>query len=65
MPSSARRFGDKTALVIGERRFSFRQLDELTGALAASLVKLGIEPGDRVTLYAPIRGNGSSAITAR
>lgn len=53
LPNAARRFGDKTALVNEARSFSFRELDGLSGALAASLVKLGIEPGDRVTLYAP------------
>ena len=53
LPSAARRFGDKIALVIEGRSFSFRELDELSNALAASLVKLGVRPGDRVTLYAP------------
>ena len=53
LPHAARAFGDKTALVIGERSFSFRELDELSGALATSLTKLGVTPGDRVTLYAP------------
>ena len=53
LPSAARRFGDKIALVIEGRSFSFRELDELSNALAASLVELGVKPGDRVTLYAP------------
>ena len=53
LPKAARRFGDKTALVIEGRSFSFRDLDELSDALAGNLVKLGVKPGDRVTLYAP------------
>ena len=53
LPSAARRFGDKVALAVGDRTFTFRQLDGLSSSLAASLVKLGIHPGDRVTLYAP------------
>jgi len=53
LPNAARRFGDKTALEIGERSFSFGDLDRLSSALAGSLAKLGIKPGDRVTLYAP------------
>ena len=53
LPSAARRFGDKVALAIGDRTFTFRRLDQLSSTLAASLVKLGIRPGDRVTLYAP------------
>src|SRR5882724_10648996 len=53
LQAAAARYGDKTALVAGDRAFSFRQLDDLSNALAASLVELGVEPGDRVTLYAP------------
>ena len=47
------RFGARTALVTGGREFSFADIDLLTGALAHSLVRLGVTPGDRVTLYAP------------
>ena len=53
LPHAAQTFGDRTALVADGRSFSFRELDDLSSALAASLVKLGIAPGDRVTLYAP------------
>ncbi len=53
LPHAARRFGDKRALIIGERSFTFRELDQLSSALANSLVGLGIKPGDCVTLYAP------------
>ena len=53
LPSAAHRFGDKVALAIGDRTFTFRRLDQLSGTLAASLAKLGIRQGDRVTLYAP------------
>jgi long-chain acyl-CoA synthetase len=50
---AAEKFGDRIALVTGGREFSFRELDGLSGALARNLVKLGVEPGDRVTLYSP------------
>jgi len=50
LPHAARRFGDRTALVIEGRSFSFRELDDLSSALAASLVRLGVKPGDGVTL---------------
>ncbi len=53
LPHAARAFGDRTALVIDGRSFSFRELDDLSDALAASLVRMGIRAGDRVTLYAP------------
>ena len=53
LPHAVSAFGDRTALVIDGRSFSFRELDDLSDSLAASLVKMGISPGDRVTLYAP------------
>jgi long-chain acyl-CoA synthetase len=53
LPHAARTFGDQTALVIEGRSFSFRELDDLSDALAASLARMGIKVGDRVTLYAP------------
>jgi long-chain acyl-CoA synthetase len=53
LPHAVRAFGDRTALVIEGRTFSFRELDELSDALAASLVRMGIRAGDRVTLHAP------------
>jgi long-chain acyl-CoA synthetase len=53
LPAAAARFGDRTALIEGRRSFSFRDLDRLSDSLAAELVRLGVAPGDRVTLYAP------------
>jgi long-chain acyl-CoA synthetase len=53
LPHAAREFGEKTALVTADRSFSFRELHDLSDALAWSLVRLGVKPGDRVTLYAP------------
>src|SRR5271168_96437 len=53
LPAAAVQFGDRVALVFGEREFSFRELDVLSSALARNLVALGVNPGDRVTLYAP------------
>ena len=47
------RFGARTALVTCGREFTFADIDKLTGALAHSLVRLGVAPGDRVTLHAP------------
>ena len=53
LPHAAREFGDRTALVIADRSFSFRELDELSNSLAWSLSRLGVKPGERATLYAP------------
>lgn len=55
LPHAAQRYGDRTALIIGERSFSFRELDALSNRFAHGLVGLGVEPGDRVTLYAENR----------
>ncbi len=49
---AAHRFGDKTALIFDGRRMSFAEIDRLACRLANTLVGIGIEPGDRITLYA-------------
>ncbi|MFJ3898731.1 FadD3 family acyl-CoA ligase [Streptomyces sp. NPDC090083] len=50
---AARRFGDATALIDGDRRWTFRQVEErMVDAVRATLA-LGVEPGDRVGLCAP------------
>ncbi len=48
----ARTYGDKAALVINGRSFSFTEIDHLACQLANGLKAKGVEPGDRVTLYA-------------
>jgi long-chain acyl-CoA synthetase len=50
---AAEQFGERIALVASAREFSFRELDRLSDTLAHNLVKLGVAPGDRVTLYGP------------
>src|SRR5579859_4415906 len=55
LPEAARRFGDKTAVVIDGRSFTFNEFNQLSARLARSLRGLGIQPGDRVTLYADNR----------
>ena len=51
LPRAARMYGDKTALIVGERSFGFAELNTLSNRLANSLHGLGVEAGDRVTLY--------------
>lgn len=48
---SAQRFPDKTALVAGGTRLSFRALDELSDALAHALVRRGLARGERVLVF--------------
>jgi long-chain acyl-CoA synthetase len=52
LPAAAAKYGDKTALIADNKTFSFRDLDQLSNALAISLTKLGVASSDRVTLYA-------------
>jgi 2,3-dihydroxybenzoate-AMP ligase len=47
------KFRDRTALVDGERRYTYQQLDELTGNLALNLLELGLKPLDRVVPTLP------------
>jgi long-chain acyl-CoA synthetase len=51
----------KEALVAGERRLTFAQLDAAASALAARLHALGVARGDRVAILLP---NGAEAATA-
>jgi len=44
---------DRTFLIFGDRRLTFRQVEERSAALAAALHELGIEKGDRVALDLP------------
>lgn len=48
--SALRRHGDKTALVAGGRSYSYRDLDRLSGTLAAGLAARGLKRGDRLAI---------------
>lgn len=50
---SAKRFGEKTAIVFEERQWSFQDIDTLSSRLAASLESLGVEKGQVVSIYSP------------
>lgn len=43
--------GDREALVVGEQRRTYRQLDSRADRLAGGLAERGIEPGDHLALY--------------
>jgi non-ribosomal peptide synthetase component E (peptide arylation enzyme) len=45
---SAYVYPDKVAVVHGERRITYRELDERVNRLASALILAGIAPGDRV-----------------
>lgn len=48
---SARRCGDKVALVTGDARISYRELDDASDRLAGTLTERGIARGDRVIVF--------------
>jgi long-chain acyl-CoA synthetase len=50
LENTAKRAGDKTAIVYGERRVSFASLDADSNKFAQALLKLGIKSGDRVAI---------------
>jgi long-chain acyl-CoA synthetase len=51
LESSAGEVPDKTALVCGDRRLSYRQIEACSNRLAHALVAEGVERGDRVAVY--------------
>jgi acyl-CoA synthetase (AMP-forming)/AMP-acid ligase II len=59
--ASAERFGLADAIVDGERRLSFADVEHDMLAVARGLIATGVEPGDRVALWAP---NSAVWITA-
>src|SRR5215831_10946075 len=48
---SARRFGDKVALVAGGARVTYRELDRASDRLAGALAQGGVARGDRVIVF--------------
>jgi len=50
---SARVFPDKTAVIYGKRRMTYRELAETSAAVARALRASGIQPGDRVAYLMP------------
>ena len=47
----AKRYGDKVALIFKNRRLSFREIDAFSNKLGNSLKKLGLQKGDRISIY--------------
>ena len=53
LEDSARTFGERTAVVLGDQRLTYRQLDAAANQVANLLVERGIRPGDKVALSCP------------
>lgn len=61
LESSADRFPDKVALVVGTQRLTYRVLEERANRVAHSLMELGVQRGDRVAIYLE---NSAEAVVA-
>jgi len=48
---SAQKHPHRTAIAFGQKRISYKELDELTGRIAAGLIELGIKKQDKVALF--------------
>jgi long-chain acyl-CoA synthetase len=53
LEDSARRVPDRDALVFGETRITYAQVDQMANQVANLLVSRGIKPGDKVALSCP------------
>lgn len=51
LEDSARRFPDKTAIVAGDRRLSYAELDRAADRVASALASGGVVRGDRVVVF--------------
>ncbi|KXF53310.1 long-chain fatty acid--CoA ligase [Rhodococcus sp. SC4] len=53
LSDSAAQFPDRTAIVLGDERLSYAELEAASNQVANLLVARGIEPGDKVALSSP------------
>ena len=51
LPTAAKRFSNRTAMIVGDRHFTYFELDQLSNRIANGLVASGVQSGDRVTLF--------------
>ena len=53
LENTAKKHAAKTALVSGEHRISYAEIDEASNKIASSLIQMGISKGDRVAMLLP------------
>ncbi|WP_094270833.1 long-chain-fatty-acid--CoA ligase [Rhodococcus sp. OK302] len=53
LEDSARRYPDRDALVLGDKRLTYAQVNAQANRIAHLLVSRGVEPGDKVALSCP------------
>ncbi len=49
----AKHYGGKTAIVLGDRRLSYAELDKASNKVANALIKMGVSKGHRVAMLLP------------
>ena len=50
LATAAEHYGEKAAIVLGDRRLSYTALDEASNKVANALIKIGVGKGDRVAI---------------
>jgi long-chain acyl-CoA synthetase len=50
LETAAKRYGEKTAVAMDERRLSYAQLDEASNKIANTLLGMGVKKGERVAM---------------
>ena len=53
LEKTAKHYGEKTAITLGDRRLSYAGLDEASNKIANALIKMGVGKGDRVAMLLP------------
>jgi long-chain acyl-CoA synthetase len=53
LENSAEKYADRTAIVFGDTRLTYAQVDAAANQVANLLVERGVEPGDKVALSSP------------
>ena len=53
LEKTVNQYAEKTAIVLGDRRVSYAELDEASNKLANALLKMGVSKGDHVAMMLP------------
>src|SRR5580704_12561124 len=64
LEDSARIYPNKVALVVGNERLTYRQIEERANGLAHALIAAGVERGDRIVTFLPNSVEAALAIFA-